>query len=212
MRRLTDLRWVLLGLQQQFLAKEGIGHRGPAFGKLVSAVDAVRRDEPPVTEVEALDLLGPPDYADFDWRGGEYVYTYADENAVDHVAFVMVGAGGAVDTVGFNVKSGIDLHGLTPYRAYPAELFRGLRPVSRPSVKAYLGIGVRKLKSVPGIIVAEVVPGSPASNADIRPGDIILRLNDKSVEDDDAPGFFARTALFEPGQVVSLTWELMANV
>ena len=41
------------------------------------------------------------------------------------------------------------------------------------------------LKSETGILVASVVPGSPAAKADIRSGDVIQQVNKKPVKDVD---------------------------
>ena len=39
------------------------------------------------------------------------------------------------------------------------------------------------LKSETGVVVASVIPGSPAANADIRSGDVIQQVNKKPVKD-----------------------------
>jgi Do/DeqQ family serine protease len=44
------------------------------------------------------------------------------------------------------------------------------------------GLGLRDLK---GMIVAEVAPGTPAAQAGIRPGDVVVRINNTDVRDKD---------------------------
>ena len=102
-KRLTGLRWVLLGLQQQYLSEEGIKHRGKRFGELVNAVGSLRMQEPPLTEVEVLNLLGAPDYAVFDEEGGEYAYVYSRTGEKDSVADIRVSRLGFVDRVSYSV-------------------------------------------------------------------------------------------------------------
>ncbi len=75
----------------------------------------------------------------------------------------------------------------------PADLFatKGKGPL--PSAKEDLGITVQNLtkdlaKSLDiedekGVVVTEVVPGSPAANADIREGDLIREVNRKKIKE-----------------------------
>ena len=55
----------------------------------------------------------------------------------------------------------------------------GTAPVT-PDVAAELNLSVDK-----GLVVAQVVPGGPAHQAGIRPGDVILAMDDKPVNDPD---------------------------
>jgi hypothetical protein len=64
--RLTSVRLLLLTLQRQYLTAEGPARRSMKFVELAGAIDETRRKEPPVTEMEALDMLGSPDYARYD--------------------------------------------------------------------------------------------------------------------------------------------------
>ena len=51
-----------------------------------------------------------------------------------------------------------------------------------------------KLDERQGALVSEVVPGSPAAQTGIRPGDVIVALNDEPIQEaHDLPALVART-------------------
>src|SRR6266404_1465711 len=59
-----------------------------------------------------------------------------------------------------------------------------------------------------GILLTSVVPGSPAATAELRPGDVILRVNDEMIQNaedfsmflqDAAPGSFVNFTVVRPG-------------
>lgn len=56
-----------------------------------------------------------------------------------------------------------------------------------------------------GIMVEAVTPGSPASHTELRPGDIIDKLNDIPVDGEHSEVFTERIAATRPGEVVTLT-------
>jgi serine protease Do len=58
-----------------------------------------------------------------------------------------------------------------------ASLGLSLRPLA-DGERATLGLP----SDVDGVVVADVVPGSPAAEKGIRPGDVITRVNQKAVE------------------------------
>jgi len=91
--------------------------------------------------------------------------------------------------------------------------------------RGYLGVNIQDLtpelaksfgiKNRKGIIIADVMKGSPADKSGIKRGDIILKLNGKKVTD--VGKFRNRIALIPPGQKTKLTlWhqkeELSATV
>jgi hypothetical protein len=121
-----------MGLQDKYINEEGTAHRGKKFASLVEALVVVQTDEPPLSERELLELLGPPDFANFTSRGTGYVYLFADKGPKDHGALIEVNQKGVVDHIGFNVASALDLREFKNYRAwpegkFPAEAMPGLR-------------------------------------------------------------------------------------
>lgn len=57
-----------------------------------------------------------------------------------------------------------------------------LNPFANPDMPV-LGIGMGMMRGVRGVIVENVVPGSPAAAAGVRPGDIIRRMDEEDVND-----------------------------
>jgi hypothetical protein len=113
------LRSALLSLQQAYLRDEGAARRGPKFARLVGGISTVRRKEPPVTEVELLGLLGPPDYGDSDNRGALFIYLYDRNARRDWAVFIEVDADGTVARTGWNAADAVDLSRYAPYPAWP---------------------------------------------------------------------------------------------
>jgi len=205
--RLSAMRWVLLGIQSQYLAEEGITHRGQRFGDLVSAVAATGTKERAVSEVELLELLGVPDFGDFDQRGAHYVYLFRPSGENQRTASIDVGVRGFVRRVGWNVASAVDLSKLRPFRAWPAERWPPGHAAKPGIGTGYLGVEIRRPAvrgHASGIVIEFVVPGSPASLADLRAGDRIQKIDGKSVQDDTPAIFVARIAGLHPGDKISL--------
>jgi len=66
----------------------------------------------------------------------------------------------------------------------------------------YIGVSIQPTQDQNGVMVTGVVPGSPAQEAGIVPGDVITQFNGKNVADpQDLPDAVAQT---QPGQKVSV--------
>ena len=94
----------------------------------------------------------------------------------------------AVDVVGDLLRSG---------RATHAYLGIEPAPVTR-EVAAQLG-----LDQAAGVLVMEVGAGTPAAKAGLRPGDVIVRLDDKPI--DTVEDLFGELRQHRPGDRVTLT-------
>jgi hypothetical protein len=212
---------LLLKLQQDYLASEGPAHRGPEFSKLLAGLQmsvpsyhgfipiGEKTREEPITEFEMLALLGPPDYAEADWRGAEYVYLYTSKGRREAVS-IQVGSRGFVDRIGYNSASAMGLERARPYR--PLIRFSNEVPASTlPADGGYLGVNVDAVKwwqdghwylGAHGAQVYFVADGSPAARAGIVKGDVIERIGDKRAE---AEGFHEQVSRLKPGEKVELT-------
>ena len=80
--------------------------------------------------------------------------------------------------------------------------------------RGYLGVNIQPvttemaesmgMKSAAGAIVDEAMPGTPAAEAGLKPGDVITKLNGKDVKD--AADLTMRIGSFKPGDKVELTY------
>ena len=80
--------------------------------------------------------------------------------------------------------------------------------------RGYLGVNIQPLtsemaesmgmKSAGGAIVDEAMPGTPAAEAGLKPGDVITKLNGKEVKD--AADLTLRIGSFKPSDKVELTY------
>ena len=80
--------------------------------------------------------------------------------------------------------------------------------------RGYLGVNIQPftsemadsmgVKSAGGAIVDETMPGTPAAEAGLKPGDVITKLNGKEVKD--AADLTLRIGSFKPGDKVELTY------
>jgi len=68
---------------------------------------------------------------------------------------------------------------------------------------AFLGVGVDDSDSPAGALVVEVAPGSPAEDAGVQEGDVIVALDGDAVDGAEALGDLI--AEREPGDVITLT-------
>jgi hypothetical protein len=212
---------LLLKLQGEYLASEGPAHRGTAFAKLVGGLlmsvpsrrgmipFGEKTREEPVTEFEMLALLGPPDYAEADWRGAEYVYLYESRGRRQAVS-IEVGGRGFVDRIGYNSAKAMQLEQARRYR--PLVRFPDEVPASTlPADGGYLGVNVGTVRwwqdghlyvGAHGAQVYYVAEGSPAARAGIVKGEVIERIGDQRSEAED---FQAQVARLKPGEKVELT-------
>jgi serine protease Do len=120
------------------------------------------------------------------------------------------------EVVGINTA--ILPHGRGIGFAIPIDTARPLIPqlITTGSVtRGYLGVGIQsvtpalatalKLQESAGVLVADVVPGSPAEHAGIRRGDVIVMYKNEPVEDArDLPTMVAATPVGEEVEVVVL--------
>lgn len=84
--------------------------------------------------------------------------------------------------------------------------------ITEPPAQAFMGVGLQQVTSgfrnqtnyrgQGGVAVTQVVSGSPADQAGIQPGDVILKLNGKSYNDNAA--LSAAIAKLKPGDRVSV--------
>jgi serine protease Do len=80
--------------------------------------------------------------------------------------------------------------------------------------RGYLGVNIQAvtpemadslgMKTAKGAIVDQAMPGTPASEAGLKPGDVITKLNGKEVKD--ASDLTMRIGSFKPGDKVELTY------
>jgi serine protease Do len=80
--------------------------------------------------------------------------------------------------------------------------------------RGYLGVNIQpvtsaiaeslSMKSAEGVIVDQVLPGTPAAEAGLKSGDVITKLDGKDVQD--AGDLSLRVASFKPGAKVELTY------
>jgi hypothetical protein len=118
-QRLTGFRWVLLGLQNQYVLAEGFAHRGKQFAFVLAALTEVSRKDSPVFEAELLEVLGPPDYGAWNSLGAEYLYLYTSAAPNDSVAFVFINAAGKLDKVAWGSVASVQLDKYKAYRPWP---------------------------------------------------------------------------------------------
>lgn len=78
-----------------------------------------------------------------------------------------------------------------------------LPPEEWPQQRAYLGVRIRQLEK--GAEVTEVTPGTPAEEAGLREGDLILAVDDEEVTLESP--LVALITAHEPGDTVALTVE-----
>lgn len=197
--RLTKMRWVLCGLQHEYLLKEGAAHRGASFAKLVNGLRRVMKFEPPLTEVEVLEVLGWPDYEKLDRHGGAYAYVYSDRHPEDVVARVQSDADGTVILVDIVARDAADLHLFHQYKPWPEGKYPGLDKYIPKPGSGFLGVQTDDGRGA-GITINTVLPDSPAAAEGLQVGDVILRLGNVAVGNE--IDFIWQVADVPPGQSV----------
>src|SRR6516225_9431752 len=77
------------------------------------------------------------------------------------------------------------------------------QPAPSDSSRPYIGVAVgQSADKDGGIVVREVAPDSPAAKAELKQGDVILKLNGESVKD--AEAFVRSIAAKKPGEKVAV--------
>jgi serine protease Do len=126
--------------------------------------------------------------------------------------------GGGSVGIGFAIPSDLVRSVITPSEGADHRIVRPWLGASGRSVSA--GVA-RKLGLVrpTGMLIEEVVPSGPAAEAGVRPGDIILSIDKKPVEDEDGLRFrfatlplgaTARLGIWRAGERVELEIRLLA--
>jgi hypothetical protein len=199
-RRPEGMRLKLLDFQRDYLENEGAGKKGPKFARLMGTLrvlcDHTLKEDAPVSELEILELLGPPDYGISEQRGAAFTYICGDR-AYD----IDIGPDGLVKDVGSRPLSDANLRDTPRWLPYSP-------PSAVPSGTSYLGIevavdddhaGVRD-----GLLVVGIVPGSPASKSILKSGDVILAIDGVPMRANDAPLFRQKTARMRPGDIAAI--------
>jgi hypothetical protein len=73
--RIGWLRASLIQFHQDYIVNEGYTRRGARFQRLAGAIELGQKKEP-MTEYDALILLGPPDYGDGKKYGSQFIYLF----------------------------------------------------------------------------------------------------------------------------------------
>jgi putative serine protease PepD len=81
---------------------------------------------------------------------------------------------------------------------------KGSQSGTAPASAGFLGVSTQDATGTPGATVSEVVNGSPADEAGIRPGDVITGVDGEDVGS--AEDLVAAVRAHEPGDTVTLSW------
>lgn len=194
------MRLTLLDLQRDYLEQETIEKRGPKFAKLMGAMrvicDHSPKEDPPLSELEVLELLGPPDYGLSDKRGATFIYVCGNS-----AYSVNVGPDGLVNRVGSGQLRDAHLSDAPRWRPY-------YQRSALPSGTSYLGIEVavdgEHAGGPNGLRVVGTVPDSPASKSMLKSGDLIVAINGKAIGRNDADVFRQITASMPAGTIAAI--------
>lgn len=198
-RRPSGPRLKLLDLQAEYLKEEGVNHRGPKFEKLVNSIryHLFVGQGPPITELEILELLGPPDYGVSDGRGAELAY----KSGGGYLNIIEIGPDGVLWHVFSHWTTAQDLAALPRWHPF-------LENYIPPPGSGYLGIALAPQTLHPGdvtsVLVGGIAPNGPASHSGIRAGDRITAIDDKPIPLDGIRGFMEQVAALPPGKIITL--------
>jgi membrane-associated protease RseP (regulator of RpoE activity) len=166
------------------------------MGTLRVLCDHTPKEDAQVSELEILELLGPPDYGISDQRGAAFTYICGGR-AYD----IDIGPDGLVKDIGSGPLSDAHLHGVPRWLPY-------YQPSAVSSGTSYLGIEVAvdddHVSSRDGLLVVGIVSGSPASQSILRSGDVILAIDGVPMRANDAPLFRQKTARMRPGDIATI--------
>jgi serine protease Do len=104
------------------------------------------------------------------------------------------------NTIGFAIPIAV-VKQILPQLREKGRVVRGFMGVQPQAITADM-VDQLGLKSTKGALIAEVVPKSPASEAGLKPGDVVVGLNGRAVND---PNQFQRdVGTVQPGQVAKI--------
>jgi serine protease Do len=138
---------------------------------IVSAVGRQLQDDHPMVYVQTDAPINPGS------SGGPLVDT--DGRIVGMNTLILSRSGGN-EGIGFAAPSNIVVAVYRQIRTY-GRVLRGVIGVEAQTITPPLAAGLR-LPQEWGVVVADVLPRSPAAQAGLRPGDIIAALNGKTME------------------------------
>jgi serine protease Do len=138
---------------------------------IVSAVARQRTADDPMVYIQTDAAINPGN------SGGPLVDT---KGRVVGVNTFVVSEGGGNEGIGFAAPSNIVRHVFDQIRQQ-GRVRRGVIGVNAQTITPVLAAGL-KLPQAWGVIVADVIPESPAALSGIRPGDVILTLDGKVME------------------------------
>jgi putative serine protease PepD len=100
--------------------------------------------------------------------------------------------GGGSEGVGFAIPA-------NTVRSVVSQLVAG-----KAVAHAYFGVQVRDSQSPLGADLAQVLPGAPAAKAGLKPGDVVVKLDGKTISD--ANGLSSVMSAYKPGDSMKVTY------
>jgi serine protease Do len=125
-------------------------------------------------------------------------------------------SGGSIG-IGFAIPSNM-VRAVVESEASGGKLVRPWTGISGETLTADIAKSL-KIEKPGGVVVREVFPGGPGESAGLRPGDVLLAVNDKSVDDPQGMAFrlatlkigtTARLSVWRRGEIMQLPLELVA--
>ena len=190
----------VLAFQSNYLALEGIEHRGRAFQQLVEEISHLSARSPRImrvemkarhgpvafSEIEILSLLGPPTFYDSGEFGAELVYRFTKSEKEPWLVSIQFDSTGLISGVYWNVESADALTDLLPYSSPSLAPFAAKNPAAPMGFvgirvePVYWSDGRHTYAAARGVRVVQVLSDSPAANAGVNVGDIIESVSDES--------------------------------